>query len=351
PDELKQWAEKKQTPIRFRVINILKMLMEGSVLEKEDMHILGRIREFASEAAKVAAPAQQLIALVNRAENGEFGRVTKVTTTTQPPPALLPKSSRALKFMDVDPLEMARQLTIMESRMFMKIRPMECLSRAKEGQGDDDNIRKIINMSNKIASWVAEQVLSKDEPRRRSAYIKQFILIAERCREMNNFSTMAALLAGLNSPPIRRLKRTWDVIPPRVTAQLDDVEKTLDSGRNFKGYRQLLATVAPPCIPFLGVYLTTLTFIQDGNKDMLNKENNLINFGKRQKAAEVIREIKTYQSRPYNLTELPNVQDLIEKSLARVENSPDFWDLSVQLEPREREDEKMARLLQESGFL
>ncbi|KAG9040494.1 hypothetical protein FS837_000552 [Tulasnella sp. UAMH 9824] len=179
PDELKQWKEKKQTPIRFRVINILKMLMEGSVLEKEDMHILGRIREFASEAAKVAAPAQQLIALVNRAENGEFGRVTKVTTTSQPPPAILPKSSRALKFMDVDPLEMARQLTIMESRMFMKIRPMECLSRAKEGQGDNDNIRKIINVSNKIASWVAEQVLSKDDPRRRANYIKQFILIAE----------------------------------------------------------------------------------------------------------------------------------------------------------------------------
>ncbi|KAG9040495.1 hypothetical protein FS837_000553 [Tulasnella sp. UAMH 9824] len=162
---------------------------------------------------------------------------------------------------------------------------------------------------------------------------------------------MAALLAGLNATPIRRLKRTWDVVPPRVTAQLDEVEKTLDSGRNFKGYRQLLATIAPPCIPFLGVYLTTLTFIQDGNKDMLNKENNMINFGKRQKAAEVIREIKTYQSRPYNLTELPNVQDLIQNSLARVENSPDFWELSMQLEPREREDEKMARLLQESGFL
>ncbi|KAG9019883.1 hypothetical protein FRB90_000013 [Tulasnella sp. 427] len=351
PDELKQWVEKKQTPIRFRVINILKMLMEGSVLEKEDMHILGRIREFATEAAKVAAPAQQLIALVNRAENGEFGRVTKVTTMTQPPAAIIPKSSRALKLMDVDPIEMARQLTIMESRMFMKIRPMECLSRAKEGSSEDDNIRKIINMSNKIASWVAEQVLSKDDARRRAAYIKQFIMIAERCREMNNFSSMAALLAGLNSPPIRRLKRTWEQLNARFTSQLDDVEKTLDSGRNFMGYRQLLATVAPPCIPFLGVYLTTLTFIQDGNKDMLNKETNIINFGKRQKAAEVIREIKTYQSRPYNLTELPNVQDLIEKSLARVENSPDFWELSMQLEPREREDEKMARLLQESGFL
>lgn len=63
---------------------------------------------------------------------------------------------------------------------------------------------------------------------------------------------MAALLAGLNSPPIRRLKRTWDLLNARVTATLDDVEKTLDSGRNFTGYRNLLATLAPPCIPFFG---------------------------------------------------------------------------------------------------
>jgi len=248
-------------------------------------------------------------------------------------------------------LEMARQLTIMESKLYMKIRPMECLARAKEQQGEDDSIKTIIGTSNKIASWVAQQVLSKDDPRRRAAFIKQFVLIAEKCRDLKNFSTMAALIAGLNSPPIRRLKRTWDVLNTRISAQLDDVEKTLDSGKNFTGYRTLLANISPPCVPFLGVYLTVLTFIQDGNKDMLNKDNNLINFNKRQKAAEVIREIKKYQSRPYNLHELPNIQEYIEKSLSALETAPDFWELSMVLEPREREDEKMARLLQESGFL
>jgi len=101
----------------------------------------------------------------------------------------------------------------------------------------------------------------------------------------------------------------------------------------------------------LGVYLTVLTFIQDGAKDLLVKEGNLINFNKRQKAAEVIREIKKYQSKPYNLSEIPSVLAWIDESLSALENAPDFWELSIKLEPREREDEKMARLLQESGFL
>ena len=34
----------------------------------------------------------------------------------------------------------------------MKIRAMDCLARAKDGQTDDDSIRAIISMSNKVCS-------------------------------------------------------------------------------------------------------------------------------------------------------------------------------------------------------
>lgn len=101
------------------------------------------------------------------------------------------------------------------------------------------------------------------------------------------------------------------------------------------------------------MYLTVLIFIQEGGKDIL--PGNLINFGKRQKAAEVIREIKHWQSKPYNLQPLPPVLAFIENALTSFEDSTawgdHFWNLSLEREPREREDEKMARLLQESGFL
>ncbi|KAG8862412.1 hypothetical protein FRB96_001482 [Tulasnella sp. 330] len=350
-DERTEWVNKKLTPIRFRVINILRSLvMDNHVLEKEDMYIMRRIHDFAARVKNVAPPAQQLMLMVERAQSGGENRAMRPTELQNPPPSIMPKT-KAFKLLDIDPMELARQLTILESRLFMMIRPMECLARAKEQPGEEDSIRRIIGTSNKIASWVADSVLSKDDPKRRSLIIRHFIMVAERCREINNFSTMAALIAGLNSPPIRRLKRSWEPLQARSHAQLDDVEKTLDSGKNFTGYRQLLATVNPPCIPFLGVYLTVLTFIQDGNKDVLVKEGNLINFNKRQKAAEVIREIKKYQSKPYNLLEIPSIQTFLESSLAALENAPDFWEISMQLEPREREDEKMARLLQESGFL
>lgn len=80
-----------------------------------------------------------------------------------------------------------------------------------------------------------------------------------------------------------------------------------------------------------------------------------INFGKRHRAAEVINDIKRWQTRPYNLQPVPGILSFIEESL-NVYPDPErlkdeLWNLSLEREPREREDEKMARLLQESGFL
>lgn len=105
----------------------------------------------------------------------------------------------------------------------------------------------------------------------------------------------------------------------------------------------------------LGVFLTTLTFLQEGSGDFLPENRNLVNFRKRQKASEVIQDIMRWQSQPHHFHPLASVLVFIEESLTALGESPSlaeaFWNISLEREPREREDEKMARLLQESGFL
>ncbi len=104
----------------------------------------------------------------------------------------------------------------------------------------------------------------------------------------------------------------------------------------------------------LGVFLSTLQFIQDGNPD--NLPGGLVNFKKRQKASEVISDIQRWQAQSFNFQPIPAIQQYIDDSLSQFNDttkatSDMFWALSLEREPREREDEKMARLLQESGFL
>jgi len=250
-------------------------------------------------------------------------------------------------------LEMARQLTLMESQLYQKIRPIECLQRSRDQKGDvDDNISLVIQFANKIANWVAETILAKDESRRRASVVKGFIGIADRCKGLHNFPSMIAIVAGLNTTPIRRLKRTWEQVPQRFMTMLSQCETMMNTNKNFGNYRHKLSTIVAPCVPFIGVFLTQLTFINE-NPNMIGP--NLVNFRKRQKAAEVIEDIKRWQLTPYSLNPVPSVIAFIEDSLRPFDDGRDlsdyFWNLSLEREPREREDEKMARLLQESGFL
>ncbi|THH11669.1 hypothetical protein EW145_g522 [Phellinidium pouzarii] len=401
PKELEEWTKLKQQHVRFRVINTFKtMVTDDQVLVDDDLYILDRIKDFLLSPEVATSPASKnLLSIIDRKKQGDLKPLTLTPPTSFPPPSIIPKgmNKNRLKLLDIDPLELARQLTIIEFALYRKIKAIECLQRSREQKVGEhkDHITDVIQMTNKIANWVNSTILSKEDSRKRAALVKQFISIADvclcylsvnelvvdcvcilkRCRNLHNFSSMAAIISGLNSPPIRRLKRTWEQVSGRFMSQLGTCEMTLDSTKNFTNYKATLAQTNPPGIPFigepsvftryaigvldyfatitLGVYLTTLTFINDGSKDKL--PGNLVNFGKRQRAAEIIREIQHWQSKDFNLAPLPPILAFVEEALSSFSDTVDwgeqFWNLSLEREPRERDDEKMARLLQESGFL
>jgi son of sevenless-like protein len=179
---------------------------------------------------------------------------------------------------------------------------------------------------------------------------------------------MLAIVSGLNSSPIRRLKRSWEQVGTRYMSQLETCETTINSYKTFNVYRHALAKVSPPCVPFVGtlsttsakhgridlqtgVFLTALTHIQDGSKDSL--PNNLVNFRKRQKTSEVIQDLQRWQTQPHNFHPLPSVLVYLDDVLGQFGDkdvSDVFWRLSLEREPREKEEEKLARMLHESGF-
>jgi hypothetical protein len=68
-----------------------------------------------------------------------------------------------MKLLDIDALELARQLTIQESNLYNRIRVMECLSRAKEQKSKSstpDNISLIIERTNQVGCRTCVKRLS-----------------------------------------------------------------------------------------------------------------------------------------------------------------------------------------------
>ncbi|KAG0327469.1 hypothetical protein BGZ99_007553 [Dissophora globulifera] len=346
-EELEIWTEKKLTPIRLRVFNIIKSWLETYFLDDEadDREALAMIKDFSGSTAMkdtMSFAAVQLIKLVEKREVSDGSlRKMVLNLTTQAPQPITPRNLKKIKFLELDPLEFARQLTIMEATVYNKIRPVECL--AKAWMSDDPemaakaiNIKKMIETSNLYANWINELVLSEKELKKRVLVIRHLVLIAEKLRALNNFSMLSATMAALSQSPIHRLKRTWEQVPARTMNTFMELQALMGVAKNWAEYREELHSINPPCVPFVGMYLTDLVMIQDGNGDFLKKSNHLINFYKRVKTAEVIREIQQYQSVPYCLTAVPEIHAFIRRGLDGTKSVADLYEMSLALEPRDR---------------
>ncbi|KAL2829230.1 ras guanine nucleotide exchange factor domain-containing protein [Aspergillus cavernicola] len=353
-DEMQMWIDRKQKPIRFRVVNILKTWFENYWMEPNDeahMQLLERAHAFTKDSiATTKTPGStQLLTVIEQRLRGLDTTVKRLVPTqaTPAPTPIIPKNMKKLKFLDIDPTEFARQLTIIESRLYSKIRPTECLNKTWQKKvGPDEpepasNVKALILHSNQLTNWVAEMILNQSDVKKRVVVIKHFVNVADKCRALNNYSTLTSIISALGTAPIHRLGRTWAQVSGRTSAILEQMRRLMASTKNFGEYREALRLANPPCIPFFGVYLTDLTFIEDGIPSLTPSE--LINFNKRTKTAEVIRDIQQYQNSPYLLTPVSELQDYILSNLQGAGDVHDMYERSLEVEPREREDEKIAR--------
>jgi hypothetical protein len=143
------------------------------------------------------------------------------------------------------------------------------------------------------------------------------------------------------------------------------LKKATDHSRNYADYRIALKRAPLPALPFLGLFLTDLTFTDDGNPDTRNN-GKLINFDKYAKTAKIISDLVRYQV-PYPLSEVGEIQDYLNQSIQDrgTRDAQDLYDLSLRLEPRDervsagpdgpeevnRELEAKIMMLQKAGML
>lgn len=190
--ELQIWTDQKQSPIRIRVVSILKSWLETYWMEPNDeanLQLLRRIQAFVKDVvANTKAPGTtQLTNLLEQRMSGKDPSARRLvpTLSANTPTPITPKNMKKIKFLDIDPTEFARQLTIIESRLYAKIKPTECLNKTwgkKLGADEADpaaNVKALILHSNQLTNWVAEMILTQSDVKRRVVVIKHFVTVAE----------------------------------------------------------------------------------------------------------------------------------------------------------------------------
>ncbi|XP_055314238.1 ral guanine nucleotide dissociation stimulator-like 1 isoform X3 [Sitodiplosis mosellana] len=252
-------------------------------------------------------------------------------------PAFMPPSHllQAYRFPHISVKHFAEQLTRMDMELFKRLIPHQCLGAtwSRRDKNEANTVLATVTQFNAVSFRVISSILiePKLRPQERAIIISTWIDIAQELRILKNFSSLKAIISGLQSNAIYRLSKTWAALPREKLEIFNELARIFSEDNNAWAQREVLMRegtakfadttgendrhlqkvfqkqdthISHGTIPYLGTFLTDLTMIHAAIPDTIGP-NNLINFDKKRKEFEVLAQIKLLQgaANAYHLPE------------------------------------------------
>jgi len=208
-------------------------------------------------------------------------------------------------FMEIDPDDMAEEITRIDWIMFSSIRIRDLVRHVslshdqKEKCRNLKNVNRMVNHFNHIAQWVANMILIRDKAKHRAPCLEKFMGIAARLRQLNNYNGLAAVLAGINGTAIHRLAQTRALVAPDVQKRFAGLVLLMGTQKSHFAYRLAWENSPLPRIPFIPLHRRDLVSAMEGSKTFVGPDGDRINWKKFEVLGEVILPIMKSQGQPY----------------------------------------------------
>lgn len=275
---------------------------------------------------------------------------------------------KPLDFFEIDNQRFAEQLTCKDAQLFRKVVHHHCLGavwarRDRKSGREPPTILATIEQFNRVSLRVTATILKQSERKpARVRVITKWIEIAQELRDLKNFSSLKAIISGLQAHPVYRLRKTWAAVPKETMALFEELSELCSEENNQIASRELLmkeATAKFPdlecgnktlkkknmlkrqswidkgiiqgTVPYLGTFLTDLTMMDTAMPDLT--ESNHINFEKRRKEFEVLAQIKLLQLAAQNYQFKDDTQFWMWFDAIRVYDENESHELSCLIEP------------------
>lgn len=116
---------------------------------------------------------------------------------------------------------------------------------------------------------------------------------------MNNYNSLAAVIAGINGTAIHRLTATHELVRPEVRKNFMRMELLMGTHKGHTKYRLAWENTRTERIPAIPVLRRDLVSADEGNKTFL--EDGRINWNKFQVMGEIVQHITQSQENPHKV--------------------------------------------------
>lgn len=396
-------GEGKKRQLRILAIVNLLLAKHWDHLQ-HNSELIDDLRTFfdTMEQLGVAAPAQQLRRRLDKmvAESSSSGALPRAssfnsttrTTFSEPPPLprlndmsvldqKVPEGDAAddgdgdgevfvLHVLKWHPEEIARQLTLLEYELYRRVQLPELMNQNWTRAAAHElspNLTTLIAHFNRISQWVQTTILRHIDAKLRARIVTHFIEVAKYLAALQNYDGVMQFMAAFQSASVSRLKKTWAAQSKATLAELTRLKDLLSPQSSFAKLRDALRSANPPAVPYVGMYLADLTFIDEGNehtvahekplppgrrrakakaaaaggetrprdklRDGLCRKYTLLNTQKFRMIASVLNNFEQYQLAPYNLRPIPVLQYML-RQLRYIEDERRMYALSLAIETR-----------------
>lgn len=271
---------------------------------------------------------------------------------------------------------LAEHLCLYEHKLYSKLHSQHCLDPGKKGSGATlSSLYAFCATHDKLASWVKASILHTQTVPKRADMVDHWIKVAEvriksmdglfpatiaytsfsqKCRAMNNFSSLSAITTALESVVVTRLHLTWAHVGRN--SQLSQLVKLNDPTGNFATYRSIQQSVDGPCVPFVTMHLTDITHINDQypNDTMIAADSTkrMVNFIKRQKLSNAVTTMLRHQGKYYPFAEDAATMSFVESNLLQFGeiDQATFWATSQKVQQSEVTNADIRKGLEAAGF-
>ncbi|XP_008204830.2 ras-specific guanine nucleotide-releasing factor 2 isoform X1 [Nasonia vitripennis] len=323
------------TAATMRVLNVLRHWVSKHA---QDFELDNKLKNLTIEFLEDIIYSPNLLPAEHKAASQLLRLITKEETDSNKvdlkklltPPLTPTKES----IETLSALEIAEQMTYLDHQIFISIASEEFLGQAwmkTDKATRAPHITLMTKRFNEVSQLVVSEIIRRSNMQARVGAIEKWAAVADISRVLHNYNGVLQICAAFTNSSVYRLKKTWEKVSKTTKQTIERLQNIVSSEHRFRNLRDALHRCDPPCIPYLGLYLTDLSFIEEGTPNFT--DDGLLNFSKMRMIAHVIREIRHFQQTPYKIELITKVTNyLLDSSLLLEEE--DLYRMSLEIEPR-----------------